>query len=126
MSKYKSGDKFILEIESDHGDGWYGIKGVEHLIEPEAMLDKLDRFFYIPHPFEEESKIEVYRGWQVLMEEPDDMTPDEKKRLKRIKAIPSVAFNAARDREELIREQINQLENESDQLFDFLNGEVST
>ena len=126
MSKYKLGDKFILEIGSVHDDGWYGIKRLdENFIEPEIMLDKLERYY--PHPFEEDVAtvaVKKYRPWHQLLKEPADMTQDEKERLARIKAIPSVAFEAARKREVVLWEQIRAFEKERDELSDFLNGEV--
>ncbi len=72
---------------------------------------------------EEPHQYRPYRPWNVLLEEPDDMTDAEKARLKRIKQIPKVAFDSCLTYAETLRDKVMELEAEYDKIMDYLNGE---
>lgn len=64
------------------------------------------------------------RSYIELLQEPDNMTDDEKKRLVKIKAIPKEVRIACEEKIEKLSIVVMEAETERDSLYDFLNGEV--
>lgn len=64
-----------------------------------------------------------YRYAAELLEEPTDMTPEERRRLWNIKRIPKAVKEALLSRVNDLLSQIEELKSEQDALIDFLNGE---
>lgn len=65
-----------------------------------------------------------YRTADELLEEPEDMIPEERERLERIKAIPKIVREICLAELKMLHEQIVELEKKSDTLNNYLNGEV--
>lgn len=65
-----------------------------------------------------------YRPAEELLKEPEDMTDKEKERLSRIKAIPESVKDLCKAEVENLRRQVMELEKRSDEIIDFLNGEI--
>lgn len=65
-----------------------------------------------------------YRTAEELLAEPEDMTDEEKERLKRIKAIPESVRGLCQTEVSNLRKQVMELEKRSDEIIDFLNGEA--
>lgn len=65
----------------------------------------------------------MYRQFTELLKEPDDMTAEEKARLKRIKSHPKIVVDLCQKRIDELRSGVMALEAEMDALIDFLNGE---
>ena len=72
---------------------------------------------------EKSETIARYRSYVELLEEPTDMTQEERRRLWNIKRIPSTVREVLLSRENDLLSQIKKLESERDALIDFLNGE---
>lgn len=68
-------------------------------------------------------KIRNYRTAGELLEEPDDMTSEEKDRLVRIRAIPELVKILVQEEIRRITEEIVKYEKQRDALIDYLNGE---
>lgn len=66
----------------------------------------------------------LYRTYADLLDEPDDMTDEEKERLKRIKAIPEPIFKMTQQHIGNLRKAVMELEKMIDDYVDYLNGEV--
>lgn len=71
----------------------------------------------------ETQAIKLYRHYSVLLAEPDDMTPLERQRLRRIKAIPAEVRETVEAEIVRLRESVMEKEQRADALIDFLNGE---
>lgn len=128
MRKYKAGTKFVIEIDEYYDEavpgvgGRYGIKGATNFMTGE-LLDKLPRICggeLLETPFE---PMKRYRSRQELINEPDDMTEGEKRRLENIRAIPLEVQSLCEKRISELDVDIERLESERDALIDFLNGE---
>ena len=65
----------------------------------------------------------TYRTGDVLLRQPEDMTEDEKERLKRIQAIPEVARKVLQKEVNRLVDEMMELEKQLDTLVDYLNGE---
>lgn len=72
---------------------------------------------------EKSETIARYRSYVELLEEPTDMTPEERRRLWNIKRIPNAVREVLLSRTNDLLSQIKKLESERDALIDFLNGE---
>ena len=123
MAKYNAGEKFILELNgyydpNRYGMPCYGIEGTDEGRVYEAILDRLKRYESTPH-----EEFRPYRNWECLLEEPEDMTAEERERLIAIKFIPEEIRNSALQIEQDLLRKIQRLEKERDQIIDFLNGE---
>jgi hypothetical protein len=70
-----------------------------------------------------EPPLRPYRSAEELLEEPADMTREEKERLARIKEIPVVVRDLCRTELETLHRQVMELERKRDAIADFLNGE---
>lgn len=127
MRKYKTGEKFVIEIDDYYDEacagGRYGVKGTNDVVKGE-LLDKLPRY-YEGELCEtaDNAPMKRYRGWQELINEPDDMTDGEKRRLENIHAIPIEVQSLCLKRIGELAVDIERLESERDALIDFLNGE---
>ena len=140
MSKYKVGDKFIIELaEAYHvrpgetrakGENIAGgspvtlfrIKGFKAATWDDAGLDKLVR---VVDPEPEELPFEPIRpkrGWRQLMENPGDLTEEELDRWNRIQQIPEEVRMMVDEEIKRIRTQVMLLEKNADILSDYVNG----
>ena len=68
-------------------------------------------------------KFQRYRMASELLEEPDDMTSEERDRLERIKAIPGLVKILVHKEIDRITAEIMELEKQRDTFIDYLNGE---
>lgn len=75
-------------------------------------------------PLSEHNKYNIpYRTGDILLQQPEDMTEDEKERLKRIQAIPEVARKVLQKEINQLLDEILELKSQLDILVDYLNGE---
>lgn len=75
-------------------------------------------------PLSDHNKYNIpYRTGDILLQQPEDMTEDEKERLKRIQAIPEVARKVLQKEINQLLDEILELKNQLDILVDYLNGE---
>lgn len=64
-----------------------------------------------------------YRSAGELLEEPEDMTEEERKRLVRIRAIPEPVRMLVQTEIGRIAKEVMEMEKRKDMLIDYLNGE---
>ena len=140
MSKYKVGDKFIIELaEAYHvrpgearakGEDLAGgspvtlfrIKGFKAATWDDSGLDKLVR---VIEPDPQELPFEPMRpirGWRQLMENPGDLTEEELDRWNRIQQIPEEVRMMVDNEIKRMKSQIVGLEKIVDTLSDYVNG----
>ena len=65
----------------------------------------------------------TYRTGDILLQQPEDMTEDEKERFKRIQTIPEVARKVLQKEVNRLVDEMMELEQQLDILVDYLNGE---
>lgn len=65
----------------------------------------------------------TYRTGDVLLQQPADMTEEEKERFKRIQAIPEVARKVLQKEVNRLVDEMMELEKQLDTLVNYLNGE---
>jgi len=65
----------------------------------------------------------TYRTGDVLLQQPEDMTEEEKERLRRIQAIPEVARKVLQKEVNRLVDEMMELEKQLDTLVNYLNGE---
>ena len=65
----------------------------------------------------------TYRTGDVLLQQPEDMTEEEKERLRRIQAIPEVARKVLQKEVNRLIDKMMELEKQLDTLVNYLNGE---
>lgn len=65
----------------------------------------------------------TYRTGDVLLQQPEDMTEDEKERFKRIQTIPEVARKVIQKEINRLVDEMMELEQQLDTLVNYLNGE---
>lgn len=88
----------------------------------DVTIEDYDICYPLDSP-EEPPRYRPYRPWNVLLQEPADMTDEEKTRLNRINQIPKVVFDVCMERVTALRNQVMELEEEVDGIIDYLNGE---
>lgn len=67
----------------------------------------------------------IYRTGDVLLQQPEDMTEDEKERYKRIQSIPEVARKVLQKEINRLIDEITELEKQLAILVNYLNGECN-
>lgn len=65
----------------------------------------------------------TYRTGDILLQQPEDMTEEEKERLRRIQAIPEVARKVLQKEVNRLIDKMMKLEKQLDTLVNYLNGE---
>ncbi len=65
----------------------------------------------------------TYRTGDMLLQQPEDMTEEEKERLRRIQAIPEVARKVLQKEVNRLIDKMMELEKQLDTLVNYLNGE---
>lgn len=65
----------------------------------------------------------TYRTGDVLLQQPEDMTEDEKERFKRIQSIPEVVRKVLQKEVNRLLDEMMELEKQLDTLVNYLNGE---
>ena len=137
MSKYKVGDKFVIELAQAYhvrpgekkAEGeqivpfttLFRLKGFSAAAWDDNGLDKLERY----REPAEESRLHRYyatRPYQYLLTEPDDLTDAERVRLERIKRIPATERIVKEKLREALRQEVMMLEAKIDAISDYLEG----
>jgi len=142
VSKYKVGDKFIIELAQEYhvrpGEPkakdesiipfatLFRLKGFTAATWDDNGLDRLERYVE-PKPEPElhlwaKSPYRAFRPYQVLLTEPDDLTEGERIRLERIRRIPASVRAAKLEYMKALREEVILLEAKLDAASDYLEG----
>lgn len=140
MSKYKVGDKFVIELaqayhvrpgeEKAKGESivpfatLFRLKGFSAATWDDSGLDRLERYRE-PEAELEAGRLRRYyttRPYQHLLTEPDDLTDAERVRLERIKRIPESERRVKEGLREALRLEVMMLEAKIDAISDYLEG----